>query len=55
MGLDFLAELIQDRKDALKKLESAIQLIKDIRHGNIYKDPQDACANFLIENGYEKL
>ena len=35
--------------------ESAIQLIKDIRHGNIYKDPVDACANFLSEHGFEKL
>lgn len=42
-------------KNEREILNSAIELIKNIRHGNIYKDPVDAAANFLIEHGYEKL
>lgn len=36
-------------------LESAIQLIKDIRHGNVYNDIPSVCEKWLIENGYAKL
>lgn len=35
--------------------ESAIQLIKDIRHGNVYNNIPSVCEKWLIENGIEKL
>lgn len=36
-------------------LESAIQLIKDIRHGNVYNDIPSVCEKWLIEHGIGKL
>lgn len=35
--------------------ESAIQLIKDIRHGNIYNSPAGEAQKWLINNGIEQV
>lgn len=33
--------------------ESAIQLIKDIRHGNVYNDIPSVCEKWLKDNNHE--
>lgn len=40
-------------KKILSELQSAIQLIKDIRHGNVYNDIPSVCEKWLKENNHE--